>query len=101
MREREEYLRELKEREGQESREGDELEIFGEEGAMEVDEAPAVDDRSAKRDTKGKGKATATSADQAAVDALRKKRKKTDPFGSEFPLLVFSAPLANGITRRR
>ncbi|KAL1760872.1 hypothetical protein FB107DRAFT_269582 [Schizophyllum commune] len=83
MREREEYLRELKEREGEESSEGEELEIFGEEGAMEVDEAPAMDVKSAKRDRKGKGKATATSADQAAVDALRKKRKKTDPFGND------------------
>ena len=101
MREREEYLRELKEREGEESSEGEELEIFGDEGAMEVNEAPAVDDKPAKRDRKGKGKATATSADQAAVDALRKKRKKTDPFGSEFPPLLFSAPSANGITRRR
>ncbi|KAL1677690.1 hypothetical protein EV122DRAFT_213710 [Schizophyllum commune] len=83
MREREEYLRELKEREGEESSEGEELEIFGEEGAMEVDEPvrPVVKDR------KGKGKATATSADQAVVDALRKKRKKTDPFddGNQMP----------------
>ena len=101
MREREEYLRELKEREGEESSEGEELEIFGDEGAMEVNEAPAVDDKPAKRDRKGKGKATATSADQAVVDALRKKRKKTDPFGSEFPPLLVSAPSANGITRRR
>ncbi|KAI5897761.1 uncharacterized protein SCHCODRAFT_02489744 [Schizophyllum commune H4-8] len=78
MREREEYLRELKEREGEESSEGEELEIFGE-GAMEVDEPvkPVVKDR------KGKGKATETTADQAAVDALRKKRKKTDPFGND------------------
>ncbi|KAL1748929.1 Sas10/Utp3/C1D family-domain-containing protein [Schizophyllum fasciatum] len=80
MREREQYLREMQERDGEESSEDEGLQVIEGEDAMEIDSA-------LPKNRKGKGKATAgtSNADQAAVDALRKRRQKSNPFGNDDP----------------
>lgn len=78
MLEREKYLREMQERDDAESSEGEELQIIGDDDSMKVGQPPVND-----RKGKGKARALPVNADQAAVQASRKRRQKSNPFGND------------------